>query len=256
MLFLLLQDRLLSFTSSAKTSTKLIVGEIFKLGSPTILTQVIGPLTLMFLTFLLARQSFTAVAAFGVAGRIETLLMIGILGVSTAITPFISQNLGAKQHHRIDEAIVFGGRASTLLGIVVALLLFLFIHLIASAFSDNQDVIDHTSNYFYIVGLSYVFYGLFLITTSIFSGLQLPVNSLKISLVKLILFTIPLTSIGSIWGTNGIFIGFALSNVFAGLYAANQMQKELIRTNSELAKVSIIRAIKSDLLKVLRKRKL
>ena len=75
MLFLLLKDRLLSLSFKAETSTKLIVTEIFKLGAPTILTQVISPLMLMFLTFLLAKQSFTAVAAFGIAGRIEVLLM-------------------------------------------------------------------------------------------------------------------------------------------------------------------------------------
>lgn len=75
MLFLLIKDRLLSFSFKSKISTKLIVNEIFKLGAPTLLTQVINPLMLIFLTFLLAKQSFTAVAAFGIAGRIEVLLM-------------------------------------------------------------------------------------------------------------------------------------------------------------------------------------
>ena len=254
MLFLLVQDRLLSFSLKATTSTKLIVTEIFKLGAPTVLTQVISPLTLMFLTFLLAKQSFTAVAAFGVAGRIEVLLMIGILGVSASITPFIAQNSGAKQQERIDEAIVFGGRASTFLGLFVALLLLLFIKPLANIFSDNEEVIGYTVTYFRIVSISYIFYGLFLVTTSIFSGLQLPINSLKISTIKLLLFTMPLTFIGSIWGVAGIFIGFALSNILAGIYAAQQIQKELERTNSALAQVTILRAYKNDMLKIFGKR--
>ena len=254
MLFLLVQDQLLSFSLKAKTSTKLIVTEIFKLGAPTILTQVISPLTLMFLTFLLAKQSFTAVAAFGVAGRIEILLMIGILGVSTSITPFIAQNSGAKQQDRIDEAIVFGGRASTFLGLLVALLLLFFTKPIAHIFSDNEKVIGYTVTYFRIVSISYVFYGLFLVTTSIFSGLQLPINSLKISAIKLLIFTIPLTLIGSIWGISGIFIGFALSNILAGIYAAHQIQKELKRTNSALAQITILQAYKNDILRIFGKK--
>lgn len=253
MLYLMIQDQLLNFSIKAKASSKLITLEIFKLGTPSVLTQIIGPFTLMFLTFLLAKHSYTAVAAFGVAGRIETLLMIGILGVSTAITPFIAQNSGAKEKRRIDQAIVFGGRASTYLGLFVAVLLFIFIKPIAGIFSDNQDVIAHTTTYFYIVSLSYVFYGLVLITTSIFSGLQLPVNSLKISLVKFFLLTIPLTFIGSLWGIKGIFIGFALSNVLAGVYAANQMQKQLERSNSTLAQVSFFQAHKYDLIKLFEK---
>ena len=254
MLFLLLKDRLLSLSFKAETSTKLIVTEIFKLGAPTILTQVISPLTLMFLTFLLAKQSFTAVAAFGVAGRIEVLLMIGILGVSASITPFIAQNSGAKQQGRIDEAIVFGGKASTFLGLFVALLLLCFIKPIANIFSDDEEVIAYTIIYFRVVSISYIFYGLFLVTTSIFSGLQLPINSLKISAIKLLLFTMPLTFIGSIWGVSGIFIGFALSNILAGVYAAQQIQKELERTNSALARVTIIQAYKNDMLRIFGKR--
>ena len=247
MFILLFKDSLLSFVAKAEVSAKQIVKEIFQLGAPTIVTQIIGPFTLMYLTFLLAQQSSLAVAAFGVAGRIETLLMIGILGVSTAITPFIAQNSGARQQQRIDEAIVFGGRASTYLGILVALFLFLLIKPIAGLFSDNVEVINHTSNYFYIVSLSYVFYGLYLITTSIFNGLQLPVNSLKISLIKSLLFTIPLTLIGSYWGINGIFIGLSLSNILAGIYASSEMRKEFVRTNSALAKVSIWQEYKRDL---------
>ncbi|GAB5451178.1 MAG: hypothetical protein Hals2KO_15060 [Halioglobus sp.] len=250
MLILLIQDRLLIFSLKAGTSTKHIALEIFKLGSPAVLTQVIGPLTLMFLTFLLAKQSYTAVAAFGVAARIETLLMIGILGISSAIVPFIAQNSGAQQQERIDQAIVFGGRASTYLGLFLAVLLFVFVTPIAGIFSDNQEVIDFTATYFCIVSLSYIFYGLFLITTSIFSGLQIPINSLKISIIKFLILTFPLTLIGSIWGVAGIFVGLALSNVLAGVYAANQIQKELTRIESPLAQVSIFQAHKNDLLRI------
>ena len=252
MLYLIFQDRLLDLSIKSKRSSKQIALEILKLGAPSVFTQVLGPFTLMFVTFLLAKHSFTAVAAFGIAGRVETLLMIGILGVSTAMTPFIAQNSGARNEQRIDEAIVFGGRASTYLGLLVAVLLFVFISSIAGIFSDNQEVIEHTITYFYIVSLSYIFYGLVLITTSIFNGLQLPINSLKISLIKFFVMTIPLTWIGSTWGIRGIFIGFALSNVLAGIYAANQMQKQLERSNSALAEVGILQAHKNDLLKIFR----
>jgi len=239
MFILLSRDNLISLKTKAISTSKQIVREIVKLATPSIVTQIIGPFTLMYLTFLLARQSSMAVAAFGVAGRIETLLMIGVLGVSTAITPFIAQNSGAKKQNRIDEAIAFGGRASTYLGLLVAITLFVFIKPIAGLFSENAVVISYTSNYFYIVSLSYISYGLYLITTSIFNGLQLPVNSLKISLVKSFALTIPMTLIGTYWGITGIFVGLALSNILAGFYAAWQMRKEFKRTNSELAKVNV-----------------
>lgn len=256
MFFLLVKDKLL-IINLKKTFRSLIttIKEITRLGLPTIITQIIGPLTLIYLTFLFARQASTAVAAFGVASRIQTLLMIGILGVSTAITPFIAQNLGAKRHSRIDESIAFGGRASTYLGVLVSILLFIFIKPIAGIFSDDALVVDYTTRYFYFVSISYIFYGLFIITSSIFNGLQLPLNSMKIMLVKSIAFTIPLTLIGTYFGVTGIFIGISVGNVLAGLLAAQEMRKQLRKVNSELAKVNIWHAYKSDFKRIFSVRK-
>lgn len=248
-MFLLIRDRLFGGNIFQELSkNKVIIQEMFRLGLPTMLTQLIGPATLMYITFLLAKQTTTAVAAFGVAGRIETLLMIGILGVSTAATPFISQNLGAKQHLRIDEAIVFGGKASTYLGVLLCLILFLFIAPIAALFSEDQQVIDYTKEYFYIVSLSYVFYGFYIITSSIFNGLQLPVNSLKIILVKTVAFTIPLTMIGSFFGgVRGIFIGLSISNILGGLFATFEMRKQLNKVGSPLLNRNPLNDYKADI---------
>jgi putative MATE family efflux protein len=247
MFILLIKDKLLEVKINATLSNLFTtLKEISKIGLPTIVTQIIGPLTLIYLTFLFARQASTAVAAFGVASRIQTLLMIGILGVSTALTPFIAQNLGAKQQSRVDESIAFGGRASTYLGLIVCALLFLFIKPIASIFSENESVINYTSQYFYIVSISYVFYGLFIITSSIFNGLQLPLNSMRIMIVKSAAFTIPLTLIGSFFGVSGIFVGISVGNILAGIYAAYEMRKHFISEDSEMAKVNILKEYKND----------
>lgn len=253
MFFLILKDKLLSIDLKAMFESLITtIKEICRLGLPTIITQIIGPLTLIYLTFLFARQASTAVAAFGVASRIQTLLMIGVLGVSTAITPFIAQNLGAKQHSRIDESIAFGGRASTYLGLLVCILLLLFIKPIARVFSEDVSVVDYTAQYFYIISVSYIFYGLFIITSSIFNGLKLPLNSMKIMLVKSIVFTIPLTLIGSYFGIIGIFIGISLGNILAGLFAAYEMRKQFKKVNSELANVNILNEYKNDFKRIFR----
>lgn len=256
MFYLLFRDRLLRIQIKEAVNQSIpIVKKIVQLGLPTVITQIIGPVTLVYLTFLFARQASEAVAAFGVASRIQTLLMIGILGVSTAITPFIAQNLGANKQDRIDESIAFGGRASTYLGLLTCLLLFLFIKPIARIFSDDAMVIDYTAQYFYIVSVSYIFYGIFIITSSVFNGLQLPINSLKIMLVKSLLFTVPLTLIGSFFGTPGIFIGISVGNILAGIFAGRQMQKQFKKVGSAMAKADAWQDYKNDFRKLLGRKK-
>ncbi len=213
-----------------------ILKSLYSLGLPSVVTQIIAPFTLLFITWLLGNQDPAAVAAYGVAGRIETLLMIGIMGVSTASTPFIAQNVGAKNVARVDQAIVFGGKAAFYLGGLVIILLFLFIKPIVSLFSADATIISYASSYFYIVSGSYILYGLYLITASIFNGLQMPNKALKIMAVKTFLFTLPLAYAGSFIGIHGIFIGIAISNVAGGIYARLEMRKELKRVNSSLVK--------------------
>ena len=247
MFYLLLKDKLVTVNlKNTLGQFSNTLKEIGTLGLPTIVTQIIGPITLMYLTFLFAKQSATSVAAFGVASRIETLLLIGILGVSTAITPFIAQNKGAKLQDRINESIAFGGRASTYLGLLVCVLLFFTIKPIAHIFSKDPSVVAFTANYFYIVSASYIFYGLFVITSSIFNGLQLPLNSMKLMLLKSVLFTIPFTLIGSYFGVEGIYIGISLGNIAAGFLASYEMRKQFKKENSKLAKVNIWKEYKND----------
>ncbi len=249
MSILILKQRLFTLTVFREFRENIVLLKaLFKLGAPAVLTQLVNPATLMFITFLLGREAATAVAAYGVAGRIETLLLIGILGISTAVTPFIAQNLGARKHLRIDEAIVFGGKASVYLGLLLFVFLMIFIEPIATLFSSDGQVIEYTVIYFSIVGISYVYYGLYLITSSIFNGLQLPVNSLRIMLVKTFLFTVPLTLIGAYFSVSGIFIGLSLSNIFGGIYARREMRTQLRKAGSSLAQRSPLADYKTDII--------
>ena len=118
---------------------------------------------------------------------------------------------------------------------------------IAGLFSEDVQIISYTQTYFYLVAISYVFYSLYLISSSVFNGLQLPVNSLKIILVKSFAFTLPLVLLGSLWGVEGIFAGLSLSNVLGGLYAGQQIRKQLKKVNSPLSKRNPWKDYQSDL---------
>ncbi len=251
---LLVKDRLFQLSTNARESVQELVKEIVTLGLPTIATQIIGPFTMMFLTYLLAKESAMAVAAFGVSGRIEMLLLIGVLAISTAITPFIAQNSGAKLYQRIDEAIVFAGKASIYLGVLIAIILYVFIDAFAGIFTEDSQVIDFTSSYFYIVSLSYVSYAFYLVTTSILNGLQKTGKSLKITVMKSFLFAVPLTIAGSYWGVIGIFSGLAISNVLSGVYAMNVMRQEIKNMKSSLVESNISKDILSDFTSIIKRK--
>lgn len=250
MTWLLFKNQTILIHLESLKSTFYRFNEILRVALPTMLTQIIGPLSLIYLTFIIANESQLAIAAFGVASRLESLLMIGILGVSSAITPFIAQNMGANKKIRVEEAIAFGGRASTYLGLLVIILLSIFIRPIAQLFTDSDSVIETTIEYFRVVSLSYISYGLYLITSSIYNGLKTPTNALKISLVKTFIFLVSFTLIGAHWGVFGIFIGLSLSNIAAGIYSAFVFKKSLIESGSSLASVKVLQEYRKDLVTI------
>ena len=131
------------------------LSDILRFSVPTVSMQIMVPITSLFVTYLLAGYGSETVAAYGVASRIETLALTGVFAVSVAITPFVAQNFGAGAFDRIDDTIVFAGRISLCLGVLLFALLALLGPTIARIFSDDPDVISFVSLYFKIVAISY-----------------------------------------------------------------------------------------------------
>ena len=226
--------------------------EILRFSVPTISMQILVPATAMFITFLLSGFGSEAVAAFGVASRIEALALIGIFAVSMSLTPFIAQNFGAGEHDRIDQAVVFGGKASIYLGLVLFTVLALLGPHIAKVFSGDPAVIRFVGLYFKIVAFSYGFQGIVNVTVAIFNGLQLPETALRIMAVRTFVIVFPLLFVGSIFGLTWLLVALALGNILAAIYAARVMRKSQRKWDRPIANANPIADILGDLRAVFR----
>ena len=201
----------------------------------------------MFTTFLLSGYGSEAVAAFGVASRIEALALIGIFAVSMSLTPFVAQNFGVGEHDRIDQAVVFGGKASIYIGFALFLLLAIFGPEIARVFSDDPDVIRFVGLYFKIVALSYGFQGIVNVTVAIFNGLQMPNTALRIMAVRTFAIVVPLLLIGSFLGVWWLLVALTIGNSLAAIYAGRVMRKSQIIWNRPIAQASAVGGILNDI---------
>ena len=253
LMFFMFQKKLISMraiTSWIKNITA--YREILRLALPSVGMQMLVPVIGMFVIFLLSRFGSEIVAAYGVAARIEALALVGIFAVSMSVTPFIAQNFGAKKYDRIDEAIVFAGKTSVYLGLLLFLVLAIFGSHIAKIFSTDSSIIQLVSLYFKIVAISYGLYGIMNVTSSIFNGLQMPQQSLRISLVKTFVFSLPLIIIGSFFSAGAIFAALVVSNILGGLYAGVLMRRSMRKWNRPLAKVNVLQSYLNDIKRLLR----
>ncbi|MBO69132.1 MAG: MATE family efflux transporter [Acidiferrobacteraceae bacterium] len=188
---------------------------------PATITNILAPISAALLTKIISLYGQDAVAGFGVGTRLEGLAIIGIMALSTILTPFIGQNFGAKDFFRIDKAISYSNKFAIVWGLSACILLALSAKLVSPLFSASQAVQSVITLFLWITPVSFAFYGLVILAAAAYNGINRPMQSATISIVRLFILMIPLAWLGSRWwGLNGIFIGIAVANIIGGLLAA------------------------------------
>lgn len=212
------RDRLLDFSLPRIDVLWASWRELLYVSLPAAGTNILTPLAGAVLTRIVAEQGTEAVAAWGVAGRIESLALVGIMALSTAITPFAGQNLGAGRCDRLREGIRFSIRASFAWGLGVAAIFAVLAPWLASIFSDSATVNGHVIYFLWIVPVSYTMLGVGNLVSAFYNGSKQPMRAALISVFRLFIFAIPLGLIGARLGNmTGLFIGVAAANGLTGL---------------------------------------
>ncbi len=239
MLLVLIKEGLFSLSSLHSFSqAKVYFKEIMTIASPAIAAQILNPIAIAVITRMVSQYGDNAIAAYGIVTRIESLILTGILALSVIVTPLVAQNYGAKAYQRLDQVIAYSGRMTVYWGLFFFATMVLFSQPIIGIFTDSKEIIEYGQMYFNFVGLSFPAFGLALITTSFFNGVQQASLSLRLTLVKAIIFTLPLAVVGAWMGLTFIWIGIAIANVLAAVYAKRLLNEWLEANNSELLMAS------------------
>ena len=192
--------------------------QVLYIGGPAALTMLITPLSVGVLTRILASYGKEAVAAFGVASRVEMLALMTVGALGSVLIIFVGQNLSKLKFDRIKSALNLSGKFSLLWSILIYVLLIFFGYSIASAFTDDTNVIEIAKSYFLIIGVSYGFQGLSMLSANAYNGLNKPLPSTFFSVLRMLVLYVPLAWLGShLFGINGIFWAGLVANVIVGV---------------------------------------
>ena len=208
--------------------------QILYIGVPAAGTNIMEPLSMAVITRMIAGYGEEAVAAFGVGGRLEALSLIGLWGLSMAMTPFVGQNFGAGNYDRIRASLRFGSKFSLIWGGATFAVLCLCAGIIAPIFNDDKTVIAAVVLFLQIIPISYGMYGIATLINSMFNALGKPLHASLVIILHLFVFVLPLAYLGSkVYGLKGIFVGIAVGNAVVGIIAYLMLQKFLVRLEAE-----------------------
>ncbi|MGR2869052.1 MATE family efflux transporter [Vibrio vulnificus] len=206
--------------------------QILKVGTPAALSNAMNPLSGAILMMMLSSHGTAAVAAYGAAQRIESILILVLMALTSALTPFMAQNFGAKNPQRAFQGLFVSMRFSVLFqGLVFLMMVPLSIPL-AALFSQEQAVRDLLWHYLLVVPISYGFLGIVMMLVSGLNAMHQPLNAFRWSVIRLFVFTLPSAYLGSwLYDIEGLFIGIAVGNILVGLcsylYALKQRKQQL-----------------------------
>jgi putative MATE family efflux protein len=187
---------------------------ILSIGLPSTATQMIMPVSMGILTALIASFGSVAVAAYGVASRVEMFALIFVMAMSISMGPFVGQNAGAGRIDRVKEALRFAFQASFAYGVMMAFILAFFGDSIGRIFSDDAEVVRLAAFYLLVVPVSYPVLAIIGISSQAFNSLARPMPAMVIGACKAFLVQVPLAYAGAYFGgIQGIFISMGLSTV-------------------------------------------
>lgn len=194
--------------------------EILHVGVPAAGTNLIQPASTAVVTMLLAPHGPTVVAGFGVGSRIETVVAMVAIGISTSVVPLVGQNWGARQFERVYAALRFCYIACLIWGVVAAGVMWLGADTFVRWVNEDAELVGTATLYLVIVPVSIGFMGMLNVANHAFSAIRQPMPALVLSLARLFVVYVPLALLGDhLYGFVGIFAAIAASNVIMGVVA-------------------------------------
>ncbi len=212
---------------------------ILHIGLPAAGANMLTPIAAAIMTAIVAVYGDSAVAAFGVGSRIESIASLVVLALSMTLPPFISQNFGAGNMERVEQAYRSSIKFVLVWQVVIYAVLILISGFIADAFSKEESVADIIKMFIYTLPLGYGLQGVIILTNSSFNALHKPMVALVLSIVRLFVCYVPLAYLGSeLYGLEGLFVGALLGNLMMAFISYYSFTRQFTKDDVEVEPVS------------------
>ncbi|MDA9434439.1 MATE family efflux transporter [Bradyrhizobium sp. CCBAU 51627] len=142
-----------------------IFGDMLKVGIPTAFNAVLTNLTVILVTGAVGLFGTSALAGYGIASRLDYIMIPLLFGISTATLTMVGVNMGAGQTARAQRIGWVSGAAGLIMtgsiGLLVAIFPTAWLHL----FSHDADVVSEGMTYLRIVAPAYAALGFGFVTS-------------------------------------------------------------------------------------------
>lgn len=209
-------------------------------GFPASLNMMTVALGIFIITFFISKFGSDVVAAYGIATRIEQIVLVPNIGLNMALISFAGQNNGAKRLDRVRHAIQKTLSYGFALAIVGGIAVFFLGGKLMSLFTKDANVISIGAGYLHIASFIFCGYIILFQFVAMMQGLKKPLFGLSVGVVRQLILPIiifPLFSNvfglgfkGIWWGVFAIIWSSAIAVYLIGMHI---LHKKIIEVHGK-----------------------
>lgn len=170
-----------------------IIGEIYRVGFPSIIMQSIGSFMTIGLNAILIAFSEVAVTVLGVYFKIQSFVFMPVFGMSNALIAIVGYNYGAKNRKRIHETLNFAIFLAVAMMAVGVILFMAIPEPLLLMFKASAEMLAIGVPALRIISVCFIFAGVSISLTSVFQAVGNGILSLIISFVRQLIVVLPAT---------------------------------------------------------------
>lgn len=230
--FIFRKKSIYSFKMKNCTFTKEIMSEIFKIGVPTLVFQILTSLSISLVNTQARPYGDSVIAGMGAVTRIVSMGSLIVFGFIKGFQPIAGYSYGAKKFDRLHKAIRTSILWSTVFCVIYGLLLTIFSSRIIAQFTDGDlEMIRVGTQSLRINGLSFLLFGFYTVYSSLFLALGKGLEGFVLGACRQGICFVPVILILPVfWGINGILYVQPIADVLSAIitiFMALHLHKEL-----------------------------
>lgn len=205
----------------------------FAIAGPAMVSQLMPPLAAMLAIVVVASLGESAVAAWGLASRLETLALVVVLAMTMTLPPWLGRCYGADDWVQARRLMNLTLKVVLVWQLGLGVTLALLAPWLAQLLTGSPDIQAELTLLIRFMLPSYAALGVCMVVVSAGNALGLPLRAMLMSAVRLFVCYLPCLWLGAAWGgLAGLAVGAAIGNVLAGLLAWQLIRRVLVSRTS------------------------
>ena len=210
--------------------SKETIGNIYKIGVPSIIMQSIGSLTTFGMNNILLMFSSTAATVFGVYFKLQSFVFMPVFGLTNGMIPIVAYNYGAQNKKRIYQTIKLSAIIAVSIMLIGVVIFQLFPQTLLGLFEASEHMLEIGVPALRTISLCFVFAGFSIVACSVFQALGNGVYSMLISIERQIVIIFPVAFFfAKLFGLDMVWFAYPIAEVVSVIMCIF-MLKHIIKT--------------------------